>query len=79
MRNSIFERYGLWQTSAAAVRLAGVGQEVSGNEMREATGGGVIFDGNDHRITGNLFHHLLGELGGGLLNARRIVVSGLVP
>jgi len=63
VRNSTFERYGLWQTSAAAVRLAGVGNEVSDNEMRGATGGGVIFDGNDHRITGNLFHHLLGELG----------------
>ncbi|MGE3292562.1 MAG: right-handed parallel beta-helix repeat-containing protein [Geminicoccaceae bacterium] len=63
VRNSTFERYGLWQTSAAAVRLAGVGNEVRGNEMRDATGGGVIFDGNDHRVTGNLFHHLLGELG----------------
>ena len=63
VRDSTFERFGLSLTSAAAIRLSGVGNVVTGNEVSNSTGGAVFFVGNDHRITHNLFHHLITELG----------------
>ncbi len=53
----------VYRTYQPGVRLAGVGQQVTNNEIHDAPHSGLIFYGNDHVIARNEFYDVLKETG----------------
>ncbi|MCB9898677.1 MAG: right-handed parallel beta-helix repeat-containing protein [Planctomycetes bacterium] len=62
-RTSIHDFGRLYRTYQPAVRLAGVGQVVIGNEFAHAPHSAILFAGNEHVIAGNEIFDVLRETG----------------